>query len=139
MVTNLMLDAEPDYEPLSNARVEEIEAMIGREFDELMDTLELQDRRAVLVTNEVGCSLVSPYRMGRVVRRHPRAAESAARRPLRRSMPDGLRPSSDSETAPESRLIFYYSIPDTMGGTFYPWTRVKPFPSSARSAKTSAG
>lgn len=66
MVTNLMLDAEPDYEPLSNARVEEIEAMISREFDELMDTLELQDRRAVLVTNEVGCSLVSPYRMGRV-------------------------------------------------------------------------
>ena len=66
MVTNLMLDAEPEYDHLSNERVEEIEAMIGREFDELMDTLEQQDRRAVLVTNEVGLGLVAPYRMGRV-------------------------------------------------------------------------
>ena len=66
MVTNLMLDAEPDYDSLSNDRVEEIEAMITREFDELMDALERQGRRAVLVTGEVGLGLVAPYRMGRV-------------------------------------------------------------------------
>lgn len=66
MVTNLMLDAEPDYDGLPMARVEEIEAMIAGEFDKLVRTLEEQDRNAVLVTNEVGLSLVSPYRMGRV-------------------------------------------------------------------------
>lgn len=66
MVTNLMLDAESDYDRVSTARVEEIEADIAREFDRLTDALGRQDRRAVLVTNEVGLSLVSPYRMGRV-------------------------------------------------------------------------
>ena len=35
MVTNLMLDAEPDYDGLSMARIEEIEAEIFREFDKL--------------------------------------------------------------------------------------------------------
>ncbi len=66
MVTNLMLDAEPDYDPLPMSRVEEIEACITGEFDKLMGTLKEQGRTAVLVTNEVGLSLVSPYRMGRV-------------------------------------------------------------------------
>lgn len=66
MVTNLMLDAESDYDRVSTARVEEIEADIAREFDRLTDALGRQDRQAVLVTNEVGLSLVSPYRMGRV-------------------------------------------------------------------------
>ena len=66
MVTNLMLDAEPDYDGLSMARIEEIEAEIFREFDKLTGALRRQNRRAVLVTNEVGMSLVSPYRMGRV-------------------------------------------------------------------------
>ena len=66
MVTNLMLDAEPDYDSLPMARIEEIEALVDHEFDEVMDELERQDRNAVLVTNEVGGGLVSPYRMGRV-------------------------------------------------------------------------
>ena len=66
MVTNLMMDAEPDYDGLSMARIEEIEAEIFREFDKLTGALRRQNRRAVLVTNEVGMSLVSPYRMGRV-------------------------------------------------------------------------
>ncbi len=66
MITNLMLDAEPDYDSLPMVRIEEIEADIIREFDKLTATLRRQNRRAVLVTNEVGLSLVSPYRMGRV-------------------------------------------------------------------------
>lgn len=66
MVTNLMLDEEPDYDPLPMSRVEEIETLITREFDKLVGTLKDQRRTAVLVTNEVGLSLVSPYRMGRV-------------------------------------------------------------------------
>lgn len=66
MVTNLMLDAEPDYDTLSQIRVEEIERDIAGEFDRLMDTLDRQARRAVIVTNEVGLGLVSPYRLGRV-------------------------------------------------------------------------
>ena len=66
MITNLMLDAEPDYDGLPMARIEEIEADIIREFDQFIAALRRQDRRAVLVTNEVGLSLVSPYRMGRV-------------------------------------------------------------------------
>ena len=66
MVTNLMLDMEPDYDELSMVRIEEIEQAIRHEFVLFMDKLREQDRRAVLVTNAVGLSLVSPYRMGRV-------------------------------------------------------------------------
>lgn len=66
MVTNLMLDAEPDYDGLPQKRVEEIERMITAECDLLTDTLVRQGRRAVIVTNEVGLGLIAPYRMGRV-------------------------------------------------------------------------
>ncbi len=66
MVTNLMLDAEPDYDSLSQDRIEEIEREITAEFDRLMDALCRQERRAVIVTNEVGLGLIAPYRLGRV-------------------------------------------------------------------------
>ena len=66
MVTNLMLDAEPDYDDLPMARIEEIEAAIGAEFSKLLDTLSGQERTAILVSGEVGLGLVAPYRMGRV-------------------------------------------------------------------------
>jgi adenosylcobinamide kinase/adenosylcobinamide-phosphate guanylyltransferase len=66
MVTNLMLDAEPDYDGLSMSRIEEIEQHIGDEFTAFLDKFREQNRTAVLVTNEVGLSLVSTYRMGRI-------------------------------------------------------------------------
>ena len=82
MVTNLMLDEEPEYEALSRARVEEIEAHIEEEIDRLLSGLlvrgELSNYKmypsglrqrsglAVLVTGEVGLGLVAPYRMGRI-------------------------------------------------------------------------
>ena len=66
MVTNLMLDAEPDYDGLSMARVEEIERQIGGEFTRLLDALRVREGTAVLVSGEVGLGLVAPYRMGRV-------------------------------------------------------------------------
>lgn len=66
MVTNLMLDAEPDYDHLPMSRIEEIEAAIGEEFTRMLDVLKGQERTAVLVSGEVGLGLVAPYRMGRV-------------------------------------------------------------------------
>ena len=39
MVTNLMLDEEPEYEALSRARVEEIEAHIEEEIDRLAEEI----------------------------------------------------------------------------------------------------
>ena len=66
MVTNLMLDEEPEYEALSRARVEEIEAHIEEEIDRLLSGLRQRSGLAVLVTGEVGLGLVAPYRMGRI-------------------------------------------------------------------------
>lgn len=66
MVTNLMLDEEPDYDDLPMPRIEEIERGIQRECGLLLDGLRRREGLAVLVTNEVGLSLVPPYRMGRV-------------------------------------------------------------------------
>ncbi len=76
MVTNLMLDAEPDYDALSQARVEEIERDVTVEFDRLMDTLHRQGRRAVIVTNEVGLGVDRPIPAGPGVRRYIRAGQS---------------------------------------------------------------
>lgn len=60
MVTNLMLDEEPDYDDLPMARIEEIERGIQRECGLLLDGLRRREGLAVLVTNEVGLSLVPP-------------------------------------------------------------------------------
>ena len=66
MVTNLMLDEEPEYDHLPRARVEEIGAHIEKEIARLLIGLEQRSGLAVLVTGEVGLGLVAPYRMGRI-------------------------------------------------------------------------
>ena len=61
-----MLDQEPDFDSLSAERIARVEDTALAEITRLTDVLAGQDRTAVLVTGEVGMSLVSPYRMGRV-------------------------------------------------------------------------
>ena len=63
-VTNMV--TKPEYEALSRARVEEIEAHIEEEIDRLLSGLRQRSGLAVLVTGEVGLGLVAPYRMGRI-------------------------------------------------------------------------
>lgn len=66
LITNIMLDQEPDFDSLSAERIALVEDTALAEITRLTDVLAGQDRTAVLVTGEVGMSLVSPYRMGRV-------------------------------------------------------------------------
>lgn len=66
MVTNLMLDAESEFDHLPAERAEEIERDIHEEFRRFLDALEKRENTAVLVTCECGSGLVSPYRLGRI-------------------------------------------------------------------------
>ena len=66
MVTNLMLDEEADYDALTMDRIEQIETGIREQMARLVEQARRQDRTVVLVSGEVGMSLVPVYRMGRV-------------------------------------------------------------------------
>ncbi len=66
MVTNLMLDEEADYDALTMDRIEQIENGIREQMARLVEQARRQDRTVVLVSGEVGMSLVPVYRMGRV-------------------------------------------------------------------------
>ncbi len=66
MVTNLMLDEEEDYDALSMDRIEQIEAGIRGQMARLVEQARRQERTVILVSGEVGMSLVPVYRMGRV-------------------------------------------------------------------------
>ncbi|MCI9413771.1 MAG: bifunctional adenosylcobinamide kinase/adenosylcobinamide-phosphate guanylyltransferase [Clostridiales bacterium] len=66
MVTNLMLDAESDYDHISMERAESVEQDIRRQFGRFLEELRRRQHTAVLVTNECGSGLVAPYRLGRI-------------------------------------------------------------------------
>lgn len=66
MITNLMLDAQQDYEDVPSETIEKIEKHIQHEFQLFIDACKLREGLVVIVTNEVGWCLVSPYRMGRI-------------------------------------------------------------------------
>lgn len=78
MVTNLMLDEEPEYEALSRARVEEIEAHIEEEIDRLLSGLRQRSGLAVLVTRRGGARPGGALPHGADFRRYSGKGESTA-------------------------------------------------------------
>ncbi len=66
MVSNLMLEYPGDFDQISMAEVDVLEASI---FQEVKDFLEkFAQQNLVIVTNEVGMGLVPPYKMGNIFR-----------------------------------------------------------------------
>lgn len=68
MVTNLMFDRASHAEDLEESEIEELERDIINEFKKLIKEVRAQDKRIVLVTNEVGYGLVPEYKLGRMFR-----------------------------------------------------------------------
>lgn len=66
MITNLMLDKYSDFDSVSKEDINILEKEIKSEFIKFLDKVRERGMTAVLVTNEVGDSLISMYRMGRV-------------------------------------------------------------------------
>ncbi len=77
MMTNLLFDqeqgllsigADNDFEFVSMDDVDEITMAIKDEFKKLIEKTRELDRTLILVTNEVGSSLVPEYKLGRIFR-----------------------------------------------------------------------
>ena len=65
-ITNYMFDEERDFDSLTKDEIHELEDMILAELKKIVETARKKNKNLIMVTNEVGMSLVSPYRMSRI-------------------------------------------------------------------------
>lgn len=66
LITNYMLQDNKDFEELTKAEIAYIEEDIVKEIESLIKAVQESEKNLVVVTNEVGMSVVSAYRMGRI-------------------------------------------------------------------------
>ncbi|MDS1003888.1 bifunctional adenosylcobinamide kinase/adenosylcobinamide-phosphate guanylyltransferase [Clostridium sporogenes] len=68
MITNLMFHKEIDYENIKEEELESILESIKKEFYDLILSVREENKNIILVTNEVGYSIVPAYKLGRIFR-----------------------------------------------------------------------
>ncbi|MEW9122150.1 MAG: bifunctional adenosylcobinamide kinase/adenosylcobinamide-phosphate guanylyltransferase [Thermotaleaceae bacterium] len=69
MVTNLMFDHEPmDWDTVSHEEIDKIEEGIKIQIKKLLEACREQDLKLIVVTNEVGMSIVPENRLSRIFR-----------------------------------------------------------------------
>lgn len=66
MITNIIFDTCSDIDKASKENIELIEKIILDEIRGLIQAIRLGDKEIIIVTNEVGFTLVSEYKLGRV-------------------------------------------------------------------------
>ncbi len=66
MVTNLMFEKTYDFDNISLEETAELEKEIKSEVEKLVTTAREKDKELIVVTNEVGWSLVPEYKLGRI-------------------------------------------------------------------------
>ncbi|MCT8978163.1 bifunctional adenosylcobinamide kinase/adenosylcobinamide-phosphate guanylyltransferase [Clostridium sp. CX1] len=66
MVTNFMFDKEYNFDTMSQEDISELSKKIKSEVETLLLAAKDSDKEVVIVTNEVGWSLVPEYRLGRI-------------------------------------------------------------------------
>jgi adenosylcobinamide kinase/adenosylcobinamide-phosphate guanylyltransferase len=69
MVTNLMFEnGDIDWEKITREEIDEIEEMIRKQIELLIENIKKNNLNAVLVTNEIGMGLVPENRLARIFR-----------------------------------------------------------------------
>lgn len=68
MMTNLMFDEAIDYDQTTPEVVNAVECKIWQEVSALLEVAKSNDKRLIIVSNEVGMGLVPPYRLGNYFR-----------------------------------------------------------------------
>ena len=68
MVSNLLMDSGLNFASCSMEKVGMLEKSIFEEIRDLLNLVELHDKKLILVSNEVGMGLVPPFRMGNIFR-----------------------------------------------------------------------
>lgn len=69
MVTNLMLeDQSIDWDTITHSKVDQLEASIRQEFDELLNAIRESEMHLIIVSNELGMGIVPENRLSRLFR-----------------------------------------------------------------------
>lgn len=66
MVTNLMFDKDYDFDTMSQEDIAKLSYQIKSEVEKLILVAKENNKELIIVTNEVGWSLVSEHRLGRI-------------------------------------------------------------------------
>ncbi|MCI6857764.1 MAG: bifunctional adenosylcobinamide kinase/adenosylcobinamide-phosphate guanylyltransferase [Eubacterium sp.] len=67
MITNILFeDEERDFDKISGEEIESLESDVMRELSNLIKAIRDEDKNLIIVTNEVGMSVVPSYRLGRI-------------------------------------------------------------------------
>ncbi|MDT8717352.1 bifunctional adenosylcobinamide kinase/adenosylcobinamide-phosphate guanylyltransferase [Clostridium sp. 19966] len=66
MITNLMFDKYTDFDNISKKEIQLLENNISEEIKKAISACRKADKELIVITNEVGFSLVSEYRLGRI-------------------------------------------------------------------------
>lgn len=65
-ITNFMFEEERDFDTISKEEITCLQEQIIEELKKIVQTARECDKNLIMVTNEVGMSLVPSYRMGRI-------------------------------------------------------------------------
>lgn len=66
LITNFLFEEERDFDELTKAEIAYLEEDILKEVQSLMQAAKEAKKDLIIVTNEVGMSVVSAYRLGRI-------------------------------------------------------------------------
>ena len=67
MITNILCeDEERDFDKISASEVEKLENKVIKELSNLVKAIRDEDKTLIIVSNEVGMSVVPSYRLGRI-------------------------------------------------------------------------
>lgn len=66
MITNLIFDQYIDVDDLRKDEINKLEESIANQVSLLIHEIKKNDKNVVIITNEVGFSLVSEYKLGRI-------------------------------------------------------------------------
>ena len=66
LITNILMEDEKDFDKLTSREVEDLEAQVIMELSNIIKGARDGNKTLILVTNEVGMSVVPSYRLGRI-------------------------------------------------------------------------
>lgn len=67
MITNILFeDQERNFDEISSREIEDLESEVIMELSDLIKGIRDENKNLIIVTNEVGMSLVPAYRLGRI-------------------------------------------------------------------------
>lgn len=66
LITNILCEEDRDFDTVDKKEIEDLEADIMLELSNIIKGARDGDKTLILVTNEVGMSMVSSYRLGRI-------------------------------------------------------------------------